>query len=125
MNILLWVLQILLGLHTAVGAVWKFSHSEQSVSSLAALPHAAWLGLSLVELLCSVGLIGAALRVLAPWAPVAAAVIGAEMLLFCVVHLGSSSSEHGQLVYWLVVAAVCAFVAYGRWALRPLAPGVG
>ena len=29
MNIFLWVLQIILALHTAVGAVWKFSHSAE------------------------------------------------------------------------------------------------
>jgi hypothetical protein len=31
MNILLWILQILLALHTIVGAVWKFLNSEQTV----------------------------------------------------------------------------------------------
>ena len=46
MNILLWVLQILLALHTAMGAVWKFSNSEQTVPSLKAIPHGAWLTLS-------------------------------------------------------------------------------
>jgi hypothetical protein len=40
MNILLWILQILLALHTAMGAVWKFSHSaEQTMPSLKAIPH--------------------------------------------------------------------------------------
>lgn len=44
MNILLWVLQILLALHTVIGAVWKFSNSEQTVRSLNAIPHGVWAG---------------------------------------------------------------------------------
>ena len=37
MNPTLWVLQSLLALHTAIGALWKFSNSEQAVPSLSAL----------------------------------------------------------------------------------------
>ena len=121
MNILLWVLQVLLALHTTAGAVWKFSNSEQAVPSLSAIPHGIWLGLIAVELLCVVGLVIPALS--RPWAilaPVAAIVIAAEMLLFCGVHLSSGDPNHGQMVYWLVVAPLCAFIAYGRFVLKPL-----
>ena len=57
MNILLWVLQILLALHTAIGAVWKFFNSEQTVPSLKAIPHGVWLSLSVIEILCSLALV--------------------------------------------------------------------
>ena len=57
MNILLWTLQILLALHTAIGAVWKFSNPEQTVASLKVLPHGVWLTLSILELMSSAGLI--------------------------------------------------------------------
>ncbi|MEP9389582.1 DoxX family protein [Mesorhizobium sp. KR9-304] len=121
MNILLWVLQIFLALHTAIGAVWKFSNSEQTVPSLSAIPHGAWLALSVIELACVVGLvIPAFYKPLAVLAPLAAIVIAAIMLLYCVLHLLSGDPIHGQLVYWLVVAAVCAFIAYGRLVLRPI-----
>jgi len=121
MNILLWVLQVLLALHTVMGAVWKFSHSEQSVPSLGAIPHGAWLGLSVFELLCSLGLLlPALLAPLAILAPVAAVGIAAEMLFFTGVHVGSGATKHGQMIYWLVVAALCAFIAYGRFVLRPI-----
>lgn len=121
MNILLWVLQALLALHTATGAVWKFSNSEQAVPSLSAIPHGAWLALSVIELLCALALIVPAVyRPLAVLAPIAAVVIAAEMLLFCAVHLASRATDHGHMVYWLVVAAFCAFIAYGRFVLRPL-----
>lgn len=121
MNILFWILQALLAFHTATGAVWKFSNSEQAVPSLSAIPHGAWLGLIGVELLCSLGLILPALY--RPWAigvPVAGALIAAEMLLFSGIHLASGDKNHGQTIYWLVVAALCGLLVYGRLVLKPL-----
>lgn len=121
MNIVLWVLQILLALHTATGAVWKFSNSEQAVPSLGAIPHGMWLALSVIELLCALALVVPAFyRPVAVLAPLAAVLIAAEMLLFSGVHLASGETNHGPVIYWLVVAALCAFVAYGRFVLRPL-----
>jgi hypothetical protein len=121
MNILLWTLQILLALHTIMGAIWKYSNSEQSVASLKAIPHGLWLGLGIVELACAAGLVLPLLvKSMGGLAPIAALVIAAEMALFCVVHLISGDPNRGQLVYWLVVAAVCAFIAYGRFMVKPL-----
>lgn len=120
MNVLLWILQVLLALHTAVGAVWKFSNSEQTIPSLQALPHGVWLGLSVFELLCALGLVLPALRKrLSFLVPVAAAGIALEMLLFTAVALVSGKAAQGEVVYWLVVAAVSAFIAVGR--ARPIA----
>ena len=120
MNILLWILQILLALHTITGAVWKFSNSEQTVPSLQAIPHGVWLAMSVIELFCSLGLILPAFRKsLATLAPIAAACIAGEMLLFSGLHVYSGSAEYGPMIYWLVVAAICAFIAYGRFVLKP------
>lgn len=122
MNILLWTLQILLALHTVMGAVWKLSNPAQtSVPSLAAIPPSAWLGLSVIEILCAIGLVlPLVYKPLAVLAPVAAIVIAAEMLLFCVLHFTSGDASFGQPIYWIVVAAMCAFIAYGRFVLSPL-----
>lgn len=121
MNILLWSLQILLALHTAIGAVWKLSNSEQTVPSLSAIPHGVWLAMSIVELLCSLGLILPAFyRPLTFVVPLAAIFIAAEMLLLCGVHLASGDKSYGPMLYWLGVAAICAFIAYGRLVLKPL-----
>ena len=122
MNVALWALQVLLALHTLVGALWKLSSSEESVPSLAALPHPVWLGLSGVEVLCAVGLV---LPAFGPrfgkLVPIAALAIAAEMLLFAIVHLFSGVSEHGELVYWGVVAVLAGGLAYGRTSVKPLA----
>jgi hypothetical protein len=119
-NVLLWIVQVLLALHTAMGAVWKSSNSEQTVPALQAIPHGIWLALIGVELLCSVGLVAPALgKRFAALAPIAAASIAAEMLLFSGLLLSSGSDDYGSLIYWLVVAAVCGFVVYGRRVLKP------
>ena len=122
MNVVLWVLQVLLALHTAAGAMWKFFNSEQTVASLKAIPHGVWLGMSVVELLCAVGLILPAFnKRLSIAVPIAAACIAAEMLVFSGLHLYSGNADRGELIYWLVVAGVCAFIAYGRVVTQPLA----
>ena len=121
MNIFFWVLQIVLALHTTMGAIWKFSNSEQTVPSLKAIPHGAWLAMSVFELLCSLGLILPVFnKSLSILAPIAAACIAAEMLLFAGLHVYSGDPKHGPMIYWLIVAAICAFTAYGRFVLKPL-----
>lgn len=120
MNIFLWVLQILLALHTLIGAVWKFSNSEQTVPSLKAIPHGVWLGMSAFELLCGLALIAPVFtKSFAILVPIAAACIAVEMLFFSGVHIYSGDANYGHLMYWLVVAASCAFIAYGRLVLEP------
>ncbi len=120
MNIALWVLQILLALHTAMGAVWKLSNSAQTVPSLEAIPRSVWLALCAVELVCAVALVLPALsKPLGVAAPIAALCIAMEMLAFCAVHLQSGATVHGQLGYWLVVAALCGLLAWGRLVLKP------
>lgn len=118
MNIVLWVLQILLALHTLVGAVWKFKNSDRVVPSVRSIPRKGWLALGSFELLCSLGLVLP--MVAAPLAmivPLAAAGVGADMLLLCGVHLRSGATRHGPMVYWLVVAALCAVIVVGRLLL--------
>lgn len=121
MNIVLWILQILLALHTAIGAVWKFSNSaEQTMPSFAAIPHGVWLSMSILELICAAALILPAFnKPLAMLAPIAATVIAAEMLLFTGLHIFSDQTHYGPLIYWLIVAAICAFIAYGRFVVKP------
>lgn len=123
MNIFLWILQTLLALHTIMGAVWKFSHTaEQTMPSLKAIPQTAWFALAGVELLCAVFLIlPAVYKPAAVLVPLAAIGIALTMLLFCVMELLSSNANMGSIIYWLVVVSICAFIAYGRFVLRPFA----
>jgi DoxX-like family len=115
MNRLLWILQGLLALHTLMGAIWKLSNSEQGIPSLQALPHGLWMALIGVELLCCLGLLVPALLKRLGWMiPVSALVIAAEMLMFCAYHLKSGIPQHGEMIYWLVIAGLCGFIALAR-----------
>lgn len=121
MNIFLWILQVLLALHTVMGAVWKFSHSaEQTMPSLKAIPSSVWWALAGVELLFALCLILPALyKPAAVLVPIAAIGIAVIMLSFCAIHFLAGNTDLGSPIYWLVVAALCAFIAYGRVVLRP------
>src|SRR5436190_17641079 len=104
MNILFWVLQILLAVHTAVGALWKFSHSaEQTMPSLKAIPPGVWLAMSILELVCALALIVPAFnKSLGILVPIAAGYVILEMLIFCGLQLASGVGNSGSLIYWLV-----------------------
>lgn len=121
MNIFLWILQVLLALHTAMGAVWKFSNTaEQTMPSLGAIPQGVWLSMSIIELLCALALVVPAFsKPLGTLAPIAALIVVGEMLLFTGLHLYSGEANYGPIIYWLIVAAICAFIAYGRFVLKP------
>ncbi len=119
MNIFLWILQAMLAIHTAIGAVWKFSNSAQTVTGLKTIPHAVWLGLSVIEIAASAMLILPALSARASLAaPIAALIIAAEMIGFCVMFLLSGDANQNHLVYWIIVAAISGFVAYARFFLH-------
>jgi hypothetical protein len=69
----------------------------------------------------SLGLVIPALnKRLAMLALIAAVCIAAEMLLFSGLHIYSGDANYGPMIYWLVVAAICALIAYGRFVLKPL-----
>ncbi|WP_282026105.1 DoxX family protein [Limimaricola cinnabarinus] len=121
MSILLWVLQALLALHTAIGASWKLFNSEQAVPTLAALPHWAWTVLIPLELSCAAGLVIPALAPSLGWlVPVAAIGIAIEMLVFTGVHRRARTEDNGPMYYWLGVAALCVVIALGRLFVAPL-----
>ncbi len=121
MNVFLGFLQVLLALHTAVGAIWKSSNYERSMPSLVAIPHGVWTGMVALDFVLAIALVVPLFEKRAAiLAPIAAALVAVEMLYFSGVHLASGSTSFGPVVYWLVVAAVAAFIAYGRLVLKPI-----
>jgi DoxX-like family len=122
MNILLWVLQVLAGLMYGASGVMKsfmFDKVSEGVPSFGALPRGAWMGLGILELVCTVGLIlPAAFR----WQPtltvVAATVLAIESLVFIGVH--AKYREITPMILSGVLGLLMAFIAYGRMALSPI-----
>jgi hypothetical protein len=122
MNIFLWILQVVLALHTAMGAVWKLTNPEQTIPTLSAIPHGVWIALSILELLCTFALFSPLLiKGSRPkLVPIGALVIAAEMVLFSVLNLASAETDVSSIGYWMVVATLSGFLAYGRLKLKPL-----
>lgn len=122
MNVVLWVLQVLLALHTTVGGVWKFfNNAEQTMHYLKPIPDAMWKGMGVMDLILAACLIIPAFyKPAGICPPVAAICIILEMLLYCGLLLRSGDKNYGPMIYWLIVIALCGFLAYGRFVLSPL-----
>ncbi len=121
MNIVLWIIQGVLAVLYVVGAGTKFFQYErfvQQVPSTNALPHALWVAIGVFELLCAGGLTLPAMTGVRPsLVPVAAICLAVEGAAFTWLH--GVYGERGAMVFSLVSAALAAFVAYGRIALKP------
>ena len=122
MNILLWVLQVLAALlygSSGVMKVFMFEKISQDVPSFGALPRNAWLALGILELVCTIGLIGPAAF---HWRPqltiLAATLLAIESLVFVWVHV--KYREMVPLIMSGVLGLLMAFVAYGRMVLSPI-----
>jgi hypothetical protein len=118
MNILLWVLQALTALlygSSGIMKVFMFDKVSEDVASFAALPREAWMALGILELVCTVGLIGPAAF---HWQPaltvVAATALAIESLVFVGVHV--KYREITPIIMSLVLGFLMAFIAYGRWS---------
>ncbi|MEP6495346.1 MAG: DoxX family protein [bacterium] len=122
MNVLLWVLQVLAALMYGASGVMKvfmFDKVSEGVPSFGALPREAWMGLGIIELVCTVGLIvPGALH----WQPtltvVAAAVLAIESVVFVGVHV--KYREIAPIIMSGVLGLLMAFIAYGRMVLNPI-----
>ena len=120
MTILLWAMQVLLAAHTAIGAIWKVSNSEEAVPTLSMIPHAGWLGLAVLEGIAAVLLVlpvvaGGAGR----WVPLAAGFVALEMVAFVALHVAGGARDMASPAYWTGVAVFALLIVWGRtvWPL--------
>lgn len=123
MNILLWVLQAVLALLNFSGGAYKLFSFEELASKMTALPHAGWRVLGALEILGAILLIvPAATKWLPVLTPLAAAVLALEALALAALYAQYSLAltAANPLVWSVVMALLAAFVAYGRYVLRPL-----
>ena len=122
MNSLLWVLQIVTALLYAASGVMKvfmFDEISGDVPSFGALPRQVWMALGILELVCTIGLIvPAVLRWHPNFTVVAAVVLAIESLVFVGVHV--KYREFGSIVMVCILGLLMAFIAYGRFALKPI-----
>jgi hypothetical protein len=117
MFIVLAILQVLLAAHTAIGAFWKFQNSANVVPSLDIIPFWGWMVICVFELAVAFALVLPLFKKsFEKYVSMAAWFIVIEMLLFCVAHVLTWSSNYGPVYYWLAVAVVAGFVAYKKAA---------
>lgn len=123
MNVLLWVFQAVLAFLYLAGGYFKAFRFDELASQFTALSRGGWRALGVLEMLGAVLLIvPAATRWMPVMTPVAAAVLALEGLALAALFAGYSLKLTAQnpLVWNVVMGLLAAFVAYGRYALRPL-----
>ena len=126
MNILLWVLQILIAVFCIMGAAWRFSNYEQAakdIASMKALSFGMWNAIGVFEIVCALGLIlPGAFNMMPILTPIAAVCLTVEMLLVTGLHaryFGFQLKPTNPAIWTIMLAALSAFVAYGRFVLNP------
>lgn len=124
MQIVLWIVQVLIALaFLAVGfpkLVMPLADLSQQMDWVNDLSPALVRFIGLAEVAGGLGLILPALTRILPWlTPLAAAGLVLIMILAAVFHI--SRGEIPFIIPNLVLLALAAFVAYGRWKIAPIA----
>lgn len=123
MNIALWIVQIALGLLYLSGGAYKAFSFAQLADQMQALPLGGWRALGVIEMVGAVLLIvPAAAKWMPSLTPLAAAALTLETFALAAVyaHYSVKVDASNPLVWSVVMGLAVAFVAYGRFALKPL-----
>ena len=124
MNVVLWVLQVALAVLYFAGGSYKAFKFDELANQMRALSRGGWRALGAFEMLGAVLLVVPAA---AMWMPVLTALAAAALALetFALAGLYTRYSlkvaATNPLVWAVAMGLLAAFVAYGRYALRPLA----
>lgn len=129
MNNTLWTAQILWGVFFSLNGfgkiVWYkqalFNQALHEVPWVYAVPQDLLIFIGFCEFLGGVGLILPAMTGVKPkLTPLAALGLAVVMALAAIFHV--VRGEHTLMFINLVLGGVAAFIAYGRWFLKPIAP---
>jgi putative oxidoreductase len=120
LNVALWIVQGLLALFFAVGSgAPKLILPPEMIPMPIPLPHWFLLFIGTCEVLGALGLILPGVLRTRPGLTVAAATC-LVLLTLCAATYQLLASAPGNAVLALLIGALAAFVAYGRWRLAPL-----
>jgi uncharacterized membrane protein YphA (DoxX/SURF4 family) len=123
MNILLWIIQILLGLLFVFSGSMKFVMSVQDMNAQGpvVLPGIFLHFIGVCEILGGLGLIlPSALRIEPRLTPLAAA--GLAIITAGATVITLMGPMKGMVVIPFVTCLLCIFVAWGRWRIAPVRP---
>ena len=117
MNVLLWIIQVALAFLYLSGGAYKVFKFDALANHLRALPRGGWRTLGALEM------VGAILLVVPAVTPLAAAALALETLALAGLYARYSRklAATNPMVWAVVMGLLVAFVAYGRYTLRPLA----
>lgn len=121
MNVILWILQVLLGLLFLFSGVMKFVMSVEEMNSQGpvVLPGLFLHFIGVCEILGGLGLIlPSLLRIQPRLTPLAA--VGLAIIMVGATVIGLMGPMPAAAVFPFIVGLLCIFVAYGRWRLRPI-----
>jgi hypothetical protein len=124
MNILLWVFQAMLALLCLAGGSYKVFQFDELAKQLNAIPRSGWSVFGVIEMICAILLIvPGATKWMPALTPIAAAALSLEALTLAAVyaHYSLQLSPQNPLVWSVAIALLAAVVAYGRYAVKPLA----
>ena len=124
MNVLLWILQVGLALLYLAGGSYKTFKFDELASHMRALSRGGWRVLGVLEMVGAVLLVVPAATMWMPvLTPLAAAALALETLGLAAVYARYSLklAATNPLVWAVAMGLLAAFVAYGRYAVRPLA----
>lgn len=119
MNYALWIVQWLLGLFFILGSgAPKLILSAESLPLPIPLPGWFVLFIGVAEILGGLGLILPGLLHIRPGlTPLAA--VGLMLITIGATVYQLAAGQVGNALFAVLVAAICAFIAYGRWRLVP------
>jgi hypothetical protein len=123
MNVLLWVFQVALAVLCLAGGAYKAFKFDELATQMRALSRGGWRALGALEMLCGVLLVvPAAAKWMPVLTPLAATVLALEALALAGLYARYSRkvAATNPLIWSVVMGLLAAFVAYGRYALRPL-----
>ena len=122
MHVTLWILQVLLAVIFAIAGVTHFLPPEglpEAMRGVAEMPAGVPYLIGTVEILAALGLILPGLTgIQTRLTPLASAGLILVMVGAIVWH--AQREEFPNIVLNVILALIAAFVAYGRWRLRPL-----
>ena len=122
MNIALWIVQVLLaGMFLLAGVMkaFQYERAKAMLPWVKDVPHGLVTFIGICELLGGLGLLLPAITGTLPWlTPLAAAGLAIIMILAAGFH--TSRREGQAIVFNVVLFALAAFVAYGRFFMAPL-----
>jgi hypothetical protein len=124
MNVLLWILQAALAFLYLSGGAYKTFKFDELAGQMNALSRGTWGALGVLEMVGAVLLIvPAAMKWMPMLTPLAAAALALETLAIGALYARYSLkvTAANPLVWSVAMGLLVAFVAYGRYALKPVA----